>query len=89
MSHKKTSFDSKWKTTYPWVNSVPKDNFSAYCKLCQKIFSLSGKGEDSLKEHAASVTHKSQSLSRYFSSMFSFHLVQLILSMWSSDFQLN
>lgn len=80
MPPRNTAFNPKWKEIYPWVNSVPKENYKAYCKLCKKIFSVAAKGEGCLKEHANSDKHKeldrsavrSHSLDRYFSSMY-FH----------------
>lgn len=49
----RTVFNIKWKNVYPWLNSVPNDEFKAYCKLCKRIFSISGKGEGCVKEHAS------------------------------------
>lgn len=70
----KKTFNLKWKDTYPWLNSVPKDNLSAYCKLCKKIFPIGGKGISCVKEHAESEDHKkaerAHSIHRFFSRMF-------------------
>lgn len=58
MAPRNTKFNIEWIKKYPWINSVPKDNFSAYCKLCKKIFSTAGKGEGSVKQHGDSVYHQ-------------------------------
>lgn len=62
------SFNIKWKDLYPWINTVPKDEFNAYCKLCNTIFGIASKGEDSVKEHAENDIHK-QKLSSETKSM--------------------
>lgn len=58
MAPRKTSFNFEWKKIYPWINRVPNDDFKAYCKLCNKIFCIGGKGEGSVKEHADGSKHK-------------------------------
>lgn len=81
MPARKSSFNPNWKVTYPWINPVPNDNFKAYCKHCQKIFSVAGKGEGCVKEHAESGKHKdaeraatgSHSMQRFFSRTFLFY----------------
>lgn len=90
MPSRNTAFNPKWKESYPWVNSVPKENYKAYCKLCKKKFSVAAKGESCLKEHANSNKHKesdrsavrSHSLDRFFSSMyfFSFNSEKLLFN---------
>ena len=88
MAPRKTSFNQKWKQSYPWINSVPKENFKAYCKLCQKIFSVAAKGEGCVTEHAESTKHKeaeraagrSNSLNRFFSRMYRLSLFNGMIS---------
>lgn len=58
MAPRRTVFNIKWKNVYPWLNSVPNDEFKAYCKLCKRIFSISGKGEGCVKEHALGEAHR-------------------------------
>lgn len=78
MAPRKTTFNIEWTKKYPWINSVPKDNFKAYCKLCKKIFQIAGKGEGCVKEHAEGENHKrneraaasSHSLHQFLQSMF-------------------
>lgn len=80
MPARKTAFNPKWKEIYPWLNSVPDDNFKAYCKHCKQIFSVAGKGEGCIKEHAARSKHidavnaacTSHSMHRFFSSRYQF-----------------
>lgn len=80
MAPRKTTFNNEWLKKYPWLNSVPRDHSSAFCKLCKKIFSVSGKGEGSVKEHADGDTHRrneraastSHNLQRFFPRMFLF-----------------
>lgn len=100
MGPRKTAFNSEWKNRYPWINSVPKDNYTAYCKLCKKIFSIAGKGEGSVKEHAEGDNHKkieraaanSQNLRRFFHRKFQFNnimsrviLIVVIILLESSE----
>lgn len=74
MGPRKTTFNPKWKEIYPWILPAPKDNFAAYCKYCNKSFSIAGKGEGCVKEHAQTSKHKeaeraatsSKSLDRFF-----------------------
>lgn len=58
MAPRKTTFNSKWLKNYPWIQSVENDNSKAFCKLCKKVFSISTKGEASIKEHADGIKHK-------------------------------
>lgn len=58
MAPRKTSFNTSWKKKYPWIDSVSGDQFRAFCKICNKSFSVSGKGEGSIKEHADTNKHQ-------------------------------
>lgn len=66
---------------------MPKDEFRAYCKLCNKIFSIARKGEGCVKEHALGDTHKnaekavanSQSLRHFFARMLFLRLSTMIV----------
>lgn len=85
MAPRKTTFNSKWNEIYPWMNAVSKDDISAYCKYCKRIFSIPGKGEGCVRENAQSAKHKesakhratasSHSSDRFFLSMFRFVLM--------------
>lgn len=58
MAPRPTSFNPKWLSTYSWIESVPGDTSRAHCKLCNKKFLISGKGEASVKEHAQGAKHQ-------------------------------
>lgn len=58
MAPRRTLFNIKWKDIYPWINSVPDEEYKAYCKHCKKVFSVAGKGEGCVKEHADTAKHK-------------------------------
>lgn len=60
MSDSTIRFDSGWKNTYEWANSVPGDVFKTYCLKCKKIFP-SNRGEETLKEHEQQHNAKSES----------------------------
>lgn len=57
---------------------MPDDIYKAYCKLCNKIFSVAGKGEGCVKDHAEGDNHKrlerdknqTLSLHSFFASMY-------------------
>ena len=78
MAPRKTSFNLNWKRLYPWINTVPDEEYKAYCKWCNKIFCIAGKGENSVKEHAEGAKHKENdrakastpTVLRFFASMF-------------------
>lgn len=55
---RKTAFNPAWKNTYSWINAVPGDDHSAFCKVCKKIFSVAAKGQGNIKEHAETEIHK-------------------------------
>lgn len=86
MTPRLTKFQPKWLTTYSWISSVNGDIFKAYFKLCKKSFSISSKGEASIREHAqgtkhidvANATKNVQSLDRFFGRKFKFNLNEII-----------
>lgn len=57
MAPRRTSFNPKWKKDYSWIDSVSSDQFKAFCQFCNKPFSIAGKGEGCIKEHAATNKH--------------------------------
>lgn len=67
-------YNNSWNKIYPWINSVPRDNFSAYCTLCKKSFSVSARGESAVKDHAKTELHqkneRSAEVSRKVTSFF-------------------
>lgn len=82
MAPRQTSFNLKWIKKYLWLSSVDGDSSKAFCKLCQKSFSISSKGEAAIKEHGDGAKHKeaeksktfTQPLNRFFSRMSNFQM---------------
>lgn len=58
MAPRQTHFNPKWIEIYKWIKAVDDDRTKAFCKLCNKAFSIASKGEGSIKEHAEGVKHK-------------------------------
>lgn len=58
MANRKTSYNDNWNKTYSWISPVEKDKYSANCVLCKKSFSISGRGESAVKDHADTEIHK-------------------------------
>ena len=50
----KTTTQLSWERTYPWIKAVNGEQSKAFCKFCQKSFSISGSGEAQVKSHAKS-----------------------------------
>ena len=61
MSKRKTKYSSLWESTCNWIQPCPKDEFSACCKICENIFSISGGGVSQVKSHATSKLHVARS----------------------------
>ena len=53
----KKTYQLSWEITYLWIKAVNADQSKAFCKLCQKSFSISGSGEVQVKSHAKSKSH--------------------------------
>ena len=53
----KATYQLSWERTYPWIKTVNGDQSKAFCKSCQKSFSVSGSGEAQVKSHAKSKSH--------------------------------
>ena len=53
----KTTYQLSWERTYPQINAVNGDQSKAFCKFCQKSFSINGSGEAQVKSHAKSKSH--------------------------------
>ena len=51
----KKTYQLSWEITYLWIKAVNVDQSKAFCKLCQKSFSISGSGEVQVKSHAKSM----------------------------------
>lgn len=54
---RKTYFQLSWLSKYPWLKEAD-CNWEAFCKLCQKTFSLSNMGEKAVTSHNAAQSHK-------------------------------
>ena len=53
----KATYQLSWERTYPWIKTVNGDQSKAFCKFCQKSFSISGSGETQVKSHAKSKSY--------------------------------
>lgn len=54
-----TNYSKSWEVTYPWIEAVPNDKFSAKCKICKTVFKINGSGVGQIKIHAATKKHDS------------------------------
>ena len=80
MPDRKTIFNANWTDNRPWLEAVEKDNTKARCNLCNKTFSVAGKGIGCINEHGGSKMHQdaeksaasSHSIQRFFSRKFAF-----------------
>ena len=57
MSKKQTKCNSLWEKDHSWLQKCKNDQFSAYCKICKKSFSVSGGGICLVKQHDNTKTH--------------------------------
>lgn len=63
MSSRKTYFNDNWlidnnlSKNWSFIREVKGDRTSAYCKLCQKSFSLSNMGKAAITSHFSSKCH--------------------------------
>nr|XP_042895472.1 uncharacterized protein LOC110282235 [Parasteatoda tepidariorum] len=67
----KTSFKTEWMEIphyAPWLRECLTDKFSAVCKLCNSVFSLSNMGKQALTSHQKSRKHKKAIISRNMSN---------------------
>ena len=53
----KTKFNSEWCKTYLWLRKG-KDDYNAHCTVCPSYFSVSHGGENDIKKHTNTATHK-------------------------------
>lgn len=53
----KCSYQTDWEKTFSWVKAVPKDIYSAECKLCSKSFNIDSMGRAALVSHAKGAKH--------------------------------
>ena len=70
MSNRKTKYNKNWESEYDWLQCCTGDQFSANCKLCKKIFSISGGGVAQVKSHACSKIHLCRIKGRQEQSLF-------------------
>lgn len=56
----KCSYQTDWEKTFSWVKPVPKDIYSAECKLCSKSFNIDSMGRAALVSHAKGAKHISK-----------------------------
>lgn len=56
---KRTNFHPSWLSNYSWIKEASV-KWEAFCKLCQKQFSLSNMGENAIISHANGKGHKAK-----------------------------
>lgn len=52
-----TKFDPAWKTKFPCVKPVKKDEFSFLCTVCNKVISCKHQGVKDVKRHIEGLNH--------------------------------
>ena len=57
--HEKRQTKYKWQKDHTWLWKCKNDQFSAYCKICKKTFSVSGGGIFLMKQHKKTKTNVS------------------------------
>lgn len=54
----KTTYCSRWEKEYEWISRCKSDQFSAFCKVCNKPFSVCGSGIGQVKAHNEGKKHQ-------------------------------
>ena len=60
MSKRETKHNSLWENDHSWLQKCKNDQFSSYCKICKKAFSVSGGGISLVKQHEKNKTNISR-----------------------------
>ena len=60
MSRRQTKYNSVCEKDHLWLQKCKNDQFSAYCNICTKTFSLSGGGVCVVKQHEKIKNHISR-----------------------------
>ena len=47
----KTTYCSYWEEEFTWISKCKSDQYSVFCKACNKPFSISGSGIGQVKSH--------------------------------------
>jgi hypothetical protein len=51
-------FLNEWLVKYAWLKQLPHDNSRAFCKVCNKLFTISHGGDNDTKKHASGKQHQ-------------------------------
>ena len=60
MSKRQTKDNTLWEKDHSWLQKCKNNQFSAYCKICKKAFSVSGGGICFVKQREKTKTHVSR-----------------------------
>ena len=53
----KTKYSSDWEKEFKWLSSCKTDKSLAFCKICNKTFSISGSGVSQVRHHGTGQKH--------------------------------
>ena len=69
-SARKTKYKKSWEVEFAWIQPCKTDVFSVLCRLCSKMFSISGGGIAQVKIHICRKLHISREKEREGQCMF-------------------